>query len=45
MPAMPRLANRIAVVFGVLAMAAASAGVTAAVILWPQGVAQIAGDL
>ena len=40
---MPRLAHRIAVVLGVLAMAAASAGVTAAVILWPQGV-EIAAD-
>ena len=42
---MPRLAHRIATALGIFAMAVASAGVTAAVILWPQGVAEIAADL
>lgn len=42
---MPRLASRLASLFCAFAMVAASASTTAAVILWPQGVADVAARL
>jgi hypothetical protein len=42
---MPRLASRLASLFCIFAMVVASASVTAAVILWPQGVATAGAEL
>ncbi len=42
---MPRLASRLASVLCILALVAASAAVTATVILWPRSVAALAHQL